>query len=128
MYAENKTMSDCADTCLECFTVCTQTIPQCLEKGGKHAEAKHIGLLQLCADVCKLSASAMLSGVKQHSYICDACAKICNECADECESIGGDFMKACAEACRKCAASCGAMSQAKDSKKYSKSEQPTMQS
>ena len=37
MYAENKKMNDCANTCLECFTVCTQTIPQCLDKGGDHA-------------------------------------------------------------------------------------------
>ncbi len=109
MYADNKKMNDCAEICLECFTSCTKTIPQCLEAGGNHAEAKHITLLQVCADMCKLSASAMLLGASQHTYICEACEKICTECAEECESMDGAFMKACAEICRRCAASCKSM-------------------
>lgn len=128
MYEENKKLTECADICCDCFKVCTETIPQCLNKGGDHAESQHIGLLQLCADICKLSVSAMLSGVEQHSYICEACSEICDECADECESIGGDLMKNCAEVCRKCAKACGDMAFSKKSKKHSKSEQPSLQS
>ncbi len=123
MDQRNKKMKDCTEDCLECFEVCTQTIPQCLEKGGDHANPKHIALLQVCADLCRLSASAMLLESEQHSFICEACAKVCLECAEECEAMDGEFMKECAEVCRKCASSCEDMSSSKKSNVYGSSQE-----
>lgn len=103
-------MSVCIDECIDCSKVCTETIAHCLEMGGKHAEHKHISLLQLCAQICHVSANAMLSGSELHTETCGACAAICDACAESCSALGGTEMERCAEACRSCVDSCKAMS------------------
>lgn len=102
----------CIQNCLDCYQICTRTIAQCLIKGGKHAETKHIQLLQDCADICNLSAQFMLRESDFHSSICKVCAEICSACAKNCESLDASDkeMKACSEACQKCATSCQDMS------------------
>ncbi len=100
-------MKDCAETCNECSVSCIETVAHCLEKGGEHAKRDHITLLQICADICQVSARAMLFGSKFHEYICRACAEICEACAENCASLEDN---ACAEVCRRCASSCRKMS------------------
>ncbi len=105
-------LQTCIQNCLESSQICIQTIDHCLTKGGEHAEAKHIKLLQDCADLCELSARFMLRNSDFHSQICKTCAEICTACADNCEAmaVSDTEMKACAEACKKSAASCQDMS------------------
>jgi hypothetical protein len=105
-------MQNCINECLSCHAVCLETINHCLQMGGKHAEPKHIVLLQDCAQICLTSADFMLRGSNFHAQTCGVCAAICNACADECESIadGAEFMQRCADACRRCAESCRQMS------------------
>ena len=102
----------CIQNCLDCYQICTRTIDQCLTKGGQHSEAKHIKLLQDCADICNLSAKFMLRGSEFHSSTCGVCSEVCLACAKSCEAMkdSDEQMKACAEACQKCAASCQSMS------------------
>lgn len=103
-------MSRCIRDCLDCATTCTETISHCLGMGGEHASAQHIALLQTCAEICTVSANAMLRGLEAHSATCRACAELCTLCAQACESMGDDeVMRRCAEACRRCAESCRAM-------------------
>ncbi|MDH5822560.1 four-helix bundle copper-binding protein [Luteimonas sp. RD2P54] len=106
-------MNQCIDNCSTCHAVCLETIHYCLEKGGKHAEAEHINLMSVCADICATSADAMLRGASVHTATCGACAEVCRQCAEACAAMGDDAdMQRCAEACRRCADSCGRMARA----------------
>lgn len=106
-------MSQCINECFTCAATCIETITHCLTMGGKHATPEHIGLLQTCAEICTVSAHAMLRGGHAHMATCAACAEICRQCAESCEALGDDeAMRRCAEACRRCAESCRAMANA----------------
>lgn len=100
-------MHDCIHHCRDCHDLCVHTAHDCLHKGGKHADAKHIGLLLDCAGICALSADFMLRHSELHAVTCHACAEICEACAKSCEATGDTD---CAEACRRCADSCRSMS------------------
>jgi hypothetical protein len=106
-------MQRCIEDCLACFRICTETLQHCLRKGGRHAEAAHIRLVQDCADICELSATFMLRRSDLHARTCAVCAEVCERCAEDCERLGDDEqMRRCAEACRRCAESCRQMSMA----------------
>lgn len=103
-------MQNCIQACTECHAICLETLQHCLTKGGRHAEAQHITLLQDCAQICAVSADFMLRGSAFHIETCETCAEICEACADSCESIpDDDVMAQCAQACRACAESCESM-------------------
>jgi hypothetical protein len=104
-------MQLCIDNCTKCYQSCVRTMAYCLDKGGDHADSKHIQLLQDCARICEVSASFMIRESGFHSLTCGVCAKICTACAEACEAFKDDEqMAACAEICRNCAKSCGEMS------------------
>ncbi len=106
----HRMMSECADRCQACFASCTHTAAHCLTKGGRHAEAEHIGMLADCARICATSADFLLRHSKQHQEICRVCAVICRACEQDCRSFTDDaMMMECAEACRACAESCERM-------------------
>jgi len=107
-------MQACIEHCSACHAVCLQTITHCLARGGVHAAPGHIALLATCADLCRVSADAMLRGSDAHEAICLACADVCRRCADDCERLGDDdpAMQHCVQACRRCAESCAAMASA----------------
>lgn len=104
-------MRQCIEECEDCHSICLETIQHCLQMGGKHAEASHIGMLAGCAQICSTSADFMLRGSQLHTHTCRACAEICRACAESCQRIGGEdeTMKKCAEACRRCAEACTRM-------------------
>ena len=103
-------MQRCIDNCTACHGVCVETIAHCLQKGGKHAEASHVRLLEDCAEICQTSADFMLRGSDLHGRTCAACAEVCARCADDCARFGDDQqMKRCADLCRRCTDSCRAM-------------------
>lgn len=103
-------MQQCINDCLDCHATCLETITYCTQKGGKHVEAAHLGLLRDCAEICQTGANLMCCGSNIHARICAICAEVCERCAKSCDQFGGDTqMKACAEACRRCAQCCGRM-------------------
>ena len=103
-------MRACADNCQACYASCTHTAAHCMTRGGKHAEAMHLTMMQDCARICATSADFLLRHSTQHAEICRACAVICRMCETDCRSFGDDpMMLECAEACRKCAESCERM-------------------
>lgn len=101
-------MNECCHMCAECSRVCLETVNHCLQKGGKHAEAKHIQLLLDCAEICQTSANFLARGSDVHDKVASLCADICEKCAESCEQIDPNdaMMKQCAEMCHKCAESC----------------------
>ncbi|HEX6980284.1 MAG TPA: four-helix bundle copper-binding protein [Alphaproteobacteria bacterium] len=103
----------CIEDCLDCFRICTETIAHCLQKGGRHAEANHIRLLQDCADICETAATFMMRRSDLHVRTCAVCAETCLRCAEDCDRLADDEqMRRCAEVCRRCAESCRQMSMA----------------
>lgn len=103
-------MRECIDNCTQCHATCVETIRHCLEQRGAHADARHLSLMQTCADICRTSADAMLRGDAAHVHTCRACAEICRLCAEACAAMGDeDRMRACVDACRRCAESCARM-------------------
>jgi hypothetical protein len=103
-------MRDCIVECINCHSVCTETIRHCLEMGGEHANPNHITLLQDCAEICQTSGDFMLRASELHPRTCEICAEACECCAEDCESFKDDEkMLQCAVACRSCAASCREM-------------------
>lgn len=107
----NQEMQQCIENCLDCHSICLNTVTYCLQKGGHHADPAHIRLLQDCAEICQTSANFMLRGSELHARTCGVCAQVCEQCATECDRIGDDAqMKSCADMCRRCAESCRLMS------------------
>lgn len=98
---------ECVDRCLECARVCTETVAHCLEEGGIHAEREHISLLHLCADMCTITARALVLLRDHHERFCNLCAEIAEVCEKNCDSYTGDHpMKMCAKVCHDCAQAC----------------------
>jgi hypothetical protein len=104
-------MKECIQNCLGCYTICLETAQHCLMLGGKHAEPRHIGLLNTCAKICETSAAFMSSGSELHGKVCGVCAEVCKACEQSCSNMadGDETMLRCAEACRRCAESCRRM-------------------
>lgn len=103
-------MHECIEHCSQCHDVCLATVQHCLEKGGEHADPKHIQSLLACAEICDTSRDFMLLGSELHARTCGVCAEVCERCAEACEAMAGDeVMQRCAEACRRCAESCRQM-------------------
>jgi hypothetical protein len=103
-------MQRCIDECQSCHAICVETAAHCLQRGGKHAEARHIGTLLDCAEICSTSADFMLRNSQLFQRTCEVCAEVCDRCAKSCDSFGDDdMMRRCAEECRRCAESCRKM-------------------
>ena len=102
---------ECIKNCLDCHSICSETVTHCLTLGGRHAEHHHIGLMLDCAQICSTSADFMLRGSPRHVDTCDLCSTICRQCADECSRMadGDETMLRCAEICNRCAESCHRM-------------------
>jgi hypothetical protein len=107
---KNHEMELCIRNCNECHAICTRTASYLLGEGGSGA---HVTLLLVCADICRVSADAMLRGAEEHAITCGACAEICARCAAACEghAEADAQLRACAEACRRCAESCALMAE-----------------
>lgn len=107
----DRTMQQCIRNCLDCHSICLQTIAHCLQMGGEHASQHHIGILQDCVQICGTSADFMLRMSTFYARTCGVCAEVCDACAQDCEQLGNgdEMMLACAQACRRCAESCREM-------------------
>lgn len=97
---------ECIDQCQKCETFCLDTINQCLERGGAHADPGHIRMLMGCAEMCETCATFMLFDSPLSARVCALCADICDACAKECGRLED---KVCADTCRRCAEICRQM-------------------
>jgi hypothetical protein len=104
-------MEQCIENCTNCHRVCLETAARHFNgEAAPKLEEKHVRLLLDCAEICRTSADFMIRGSEVHAHTCQACAAICENCADACDEMGTDpYMAACAEICRRCAESCREM-------------------
>lgn len=101
-------MKQCIEDCERCHRVCfSMAMAHCLEQGGSHVEPGHFRLMTLCAELCHLTADAMLANFNLHEELCRACSRVCAECAKSCRELDG--MEECVDACEHCSRSCEAM-------------------
>ena len=107
----NEKLQECIDNCRSCVQICEEALEHCKSKGGAHANADHLSLLEDCAKICRLAADFMERGSANHADVCGVCARICELCVGSCEVLaeGDEMMQKCADACRKCAESCREM-------------------
>lgn len=106
-------MQQCIQNCLDCHSVCINTVTYCLQQGEHHADVKHIALMLDCAEICQTSANFMLRNSVLHMRTCGVCAEVCDMCVMDCQRFANDAqMQACADVCRRCAESCREMSMA----------------
>ncbi len=92
-------LHDCAATCDHCYSSSFQ------EQDIKMM-ARCIQLDRDCAEICKLTASALARGSEAAKTFLQACADICKACGEECARHQMDHCQECAAACRRCEQAC----------------------
>lgn len=102
------TMQQSIDNCHDCAEICRETLEHCREMGGKHADPRHLKLLQDCLKMCETSADFMERQSPNYIKVCELCAEICELCAESCEELAEDdeLMQTCADICRRTAETC----------------------
>jgi hypothetical protein len=96
-------VDQCIQDCLNCHTVCTQAVTNCLQAGGEHAQPTHIQTLLDCAEICLTAAHFMIRNSALSGYTCQACMQVCDHTAAESERTGDTDV---VNACRACVESC----------------------
>lgn len=109
MSAMSKETQDCVAACMECHSVCEETMSSVMRMGGQ-AQMQIMGALMDCADMTRMCADMMMRRSPLSAEMCAMCAKACEMCAEACRSMPDDpQMTRCAEACRRCVETCRAM-------------------
>ena len=72
-------MRACLEACNACRDQCLVTLAHCIEKGGPHAEARHLETLLDCVEICETAGSFLARGSERHNRICGACAPVCRD-------------------------------------------------
>ena len=98
-------MRECLARCLECHSICMETVTYSLEMGGRYAAVEHVRLLLDCAELCKAAVDFISRGSDLYKRVCGLCAQACDLCARSCESVRDPETNRCAEVCRDCASS-----------------------
>lgn len=94
---------------LECYSICTETVTHCLERGGVYAAKPLIQLLIDCSEICQTAAGFLLRGSSLQQLLNTVCAEACERCARSCEQFDDDLLQQCAEVCLRCAEACRAL-------------------
>jgi hypothetical protein len=106
-------MVDCIESCSACAHLCIETLAWCQARGGRLADPNHVALLTLCTEICNASARAMARGAETRDFLCHACAKVSQRCADSIRMLGNEpQLRACAAACANAARACADMARA----------------
>lgn len=99
----------CIDACMKCAQICEECFDMCLKEEDVKARINCIKSLQDCAQICSLTAWAMSRGSENINVLCNACATICDMCANECSMFKDQHCESCTDICRQCASECKKM-------------------
>jgi len=89
----------CAAQFTHCYDACN------IEKNKSELEMCMM-LDQDCADICRLTGQLFERNSPSAERFLEWCAKICEDCAAECEKHPYEHCRQCATACRHCAGMC----------------------
>ena len=105
---DSAVMVRCVEECERCHRTCLRTaMTYCLEQGTDRVDPAHFRSMLACADMCRATIDALLSGFDSCEDVCVLCARVCSQCADNCERM--PELQDCAEVCRACARACSAV-------------------
>lgn len=97
---------ECIETCTETVEVCEWCADECL---GSEEMEKCARLCRDAADVASLHARLMARGSNYSPQLAEACAGVCEECAEECRRHDADHCQTCADVLEDCAETCRSM-------------------
>lgn len=80
--AEAMDMRQCIRSCLDCADVCAAAARLAVRRTGQNIEALRM-MLEACASICDLCAEECAR--HDHSH-CKLCAEMCRECARDCRA------------------------------------------
>jgi hypothetical protein len=89
-----------------CSTLCNICYDACLHEPDVSIMARCIELDRDCSEICHLTASMLSRNSEFSDDLMELCAKICLECAEECEKHPHAHCKKCAQVCRTTADLC----------------------
>lgn len=92
-------LNECAAACDHCYNACFQ------EQDLKMM-ARCIQLDRDCAEICKLTSSALARDSEAAKTLLQACAEICRMCGEECAKHEAQHCQECAQACKRCEEAC----------------------
>jgi hypothetical protein len=110
MEANYHQYQSCIEACLKCAAICNHCASSCTKEEDVKMMARCIQLDMECAAICYAAAQLMSLGSNKSEEICGICAKICEECGNECRKHKADHCQECADACHQCAEECRSMS------------------
>lgn len=102
---EDSRMAECIDNCFEAAQAAEWCATKCIEMGDEEM-ARCIECCRDVADLATIHARMMARDSAYEGDLAGACAKLCAECADECEQTDIDACQECVDVLRKCANSC----------------------
>jgi hypothetical protein len=99
-----------ADVLAECITACEYCSDACLNEENIKMLADCIRNDRDCADICRTALNYISRDSQHAGTVIEICARICSDCADECEKHADhhDHCRYCAEVCRRCEEECKA--------------------
>ena len=106
--SENEEMASCIDNCFEAAQASEWCADECIQLGDP-AMASCITLCRDVADLSTIHARLMARGSSYEADLAAICAKLCEECALECEQFDHEHCQVCAEVLHTCASSCREM-------------------
>lgn len=92
----------CVDACNNCVSIAAFCSKACIEEGQTDCAKRCLECIEICRVMGIFAARASLN----MSAVAALAARICLDCAAECDRHDSDHCKACADACRVCAAEC----------------------
>lgn len=105
----NQPLADAVHHLMYCAKMCLGCADSCLAERG-HDMTQCIRLCLDCSDICEATARLGLRRTGDDNVILrqllELCARMCEECATECEKHEHDHCRLCAQICRECAADC----------------------
>jgi hypothetical protein len=109
MPALTRQMQECIEACMNCHSICEETMSSCMQQGGQQ-QMQVMRALMDCSETTRMCADMMMRRSPMHTDMCALCAKACDMCAEACTTMPDDQqLTRCAEACRRCAETCRAM-------------------
>lgn len=91
---------------LDCAAYCDNCAEACLHEDNVKQYIQCIKLNHDCADICRVTASALSRNSSESDGFLEFCAEISRKCADECNKFEVDFCKECANICHECEEAC----------------------
>lgn len=90
----------------ECRATCEYCADACLSTNSPEHMVDCIRLDNVCARICEATASVLSVTFSDYDDLVSYCARICEQCAEECAQHEHDHCQLCARNCLACAAAC----------------------